>query len=114
MEPKGLLIPKMAWGNVTAYGTKSPTIAGSGATILRDEQGIYYIDFQVKFTNIPAFVATQQYSANDKWDDTSSKGGDTRDNVTIIALSATHAKVKTGDSGGNAQDRNFSFIAIGN
>lgn len=103
-----------AWGTITAHGTTTPTInSGSGFDIHREGQGIYLIDFKAGFTKTPAFVATQQFSYNSKWDDYSSQGGDTRDNITIITLDYEHARVKTGDAGGNAQDRNFSFIAIG-
>jgi len=105
---------QMAWGDVTAYGTTEPTIeSGSGFSVERQAKGIYQIEFSPGFNKMPALTATQQYSGNNNWHNTSSQGGDTRDNVTIISISTIHARVKTGDNNGVAQDRNFSFIAIG-
>lgn len=103
-----------AWGNVTANSTNPPTIeGGSKSTVSRQGQGIYLVHFNAGFTKTPACAVTQQFSGNSKWDDYSSNGGDTRDNAVIITLDKDHVRVKTGDLGGGAQDRNFSFIAIG-
>src|SRR6185436_5356939 len=100
---------------VTAFGTTNPSIhSGNGFTVVRVDRGVYLIDFKDGlFNDTPALVATQQYSGNSNWNDFSSVGGNTKDNVTIIALDRIHAKLKTGDNDGNQQDRNFSFIAIG-
>jgi hypothetical protein len=106
-----------AWGTITAFGTTNPKIhSGSGNfNVVRVAGGIYLIDFSDGlFSDTPALCATQQYSGDDKWDDFGSPGGSTLDNVTIIAIDSAHVKLKTGDIKGVGQDRNFSFIAIGN
>ena len=105
-----------AWGTITAFRKDTPEIhSGSGNfKVVRVAGGIYIIDFNDGlFKNTPALCTTQQYSGNDKWDDFGSPGGSTLDNVTIIAIDKAHVKLKTGDMEGVGQDRNFSFIAIG-
>lgn len=106
---------QFVWGTVTAFGTTNPTInSGSGFTVIRVATGTYLIDFEEGlFKETPAIVATQQYSGSSSWTDFSNGGGQTTDNVTIIALDHIHAKLKTGGGNGAASDRNFSFIAIG-
>ena len=108
-------MPQIIWGDVTAYGSTNPTIhSGGGFTVLRVAKGTYLIDFKEGvFSSTPALIATQQFSFSSNWNDFSSPGGDTTDNVVIVALDQTHAKVKTGGSNGDADDRNFSFVAIG-
>lgn len=105
------------WGTINGYGTKNPTIhTGSGDfRVTRLGTGLYLIDFaDGTFKEAPGMTITQQYSSSSSWTDFSSNGGNTRDNATIVALDHGQAKVKTGDADGNASDRNFSFIAIGN
>ena len=103
------------WGTVTAYATTNPTIhSGSGFSVIRVATGTYLIDFKDGlFNSTPALVATQQYSGSSNWEDFSNGGGQTTDNVVIIAIDRVHAKVKTGGGNGDAADRNFSFVAIG-
>jgi hypothetical protein len=105
------------WGTITAFGTAQPKIHSGSQNnfdVVRVAAGIYLIDFKDGvFTKPPALCATQQYSGNDSWEDFGSPGGSTLDNVTIIALDNKHVKLKTGDMKGVGQDRNFSFIAIG-
>ncbi|NJL26774.1 MAG: hypothetical protein HC897_02295 [Thermoanaerobaculia bacterium] len=106
----------VAWGSVTTYGGGTPKIESSSGNfeVTRLGKGLYTIYFtSATFTKIPAFVVTQQFSGSSTWGDFSSAGGDTKDNAVIVALSSTQAKIKTGEQGGNASDRNFSFIAIG-
>jgi hypothetical protein len=112
---KEIVMAQIIWGTVTAYGTTNPTInSGSGFSVLRVATGTYLIDFKDEvFTNTPALAATQQFSNSNSWTDFSYGGGQTTDNVVIIALDQTHAKVKTGGGNGDAADRNFSFVAIG-
>lgn len=69
--------------------------------------GIYEISFKPHFRNVPAIVATQVYKDN------SPLGGSTLDNVVITELDKHSVKFKTGDSTGNAQDRDFTFVALG-
>ena len=105
-----------AWGDITAFGTTNPKIhSGSrNYNVVRVKEGIYLIDFNDGvFKGTPAFVVTQQFSGNSSWNDFGSDGGNTRDNAVLIAIDNVHAKLKTGDEDGDAKDRNFSFIAIG-
>ena len=107
---------QIAWATVTAFGGPTkPPFQGEGVhKIIRVGAGVYIIDFtEGFFSDRPALVTTQQYSLSEKWDDFNSGGGDTRDNVVIIALDKDQAKVKTGGNTGDAVDRNFTFVAIG-
>lgn len=105
------------WGTINAFGTSNPTVhSGSGNfRVTRLDTGTYMIDFaDNSFKETPALILTQQYSDSTSWTDFSSGGGSTLDNSVIVALDSEQAKIKVGDSGGSVQDRNFSFIAIGN
>ena len=84
--------------------------SGSGFTVLRTPPGRYEIRYASPFGGHPAVVVTQNYPG---WNDFNVEGGDSRDNTVLIASDANRFKIKTGDGNGNAQDRNFSFIAIG-
>ena len=99
-----------SYGNINANGTKK---SGSGDwTVVKDSgsKGGYTIIFEPPFKTMPTVVTDQNYPG---WSDFNKSGGDSRDNTVIIALSNEKCKLKTGDSHGNGQDRNFTFIAIG-
>ena len=106
------IMVRIIYGCVTRGGRKH---SGEGFTVKRSPPGIYDITFDVPFTSPPAVVATQQYALRkpDTWDDFENKGGSTKDNVVVIALDETRARLKTGDGDGIEANRNFSFIAIG-
>lgn len=73
--------------------------------------GQYLIDFaDGSFQNPPAIVLTQNYRS---WTDFSYDGGDSRDNAVLIASDHSHAKVLTGNGQGGHEDRNFTFVAVG-
>lgn len=94
------------YGTVKADGSK---LGGDGYTVNHTKDtGIYYITFTRPFNRMPGASTTQIYP-NDK----SSKGGDTRDNALLIYLDAGEMIVKTGESDGDAKDRDFSFIVVG-
>lgn len=98
------------FGNINANGSIR---SGSGDFDVVPEghnSGEFTIVFRPPFNSIPSIVATQCFP---NWDDFSSNGGSTLDNVTIIGLDQRKAKLKTGDHKGNGADRNISFIAIG-
>jgi len=70
-----------------------------------------------QFPSVPSGSVTQVYQGNNHFDlnqvDAHPKGGNTRDNAIIVSLQPDHMIVKTGDDGGNASDRAFSFIVVG-
>jgi hypothetical protein len=83
---------------------------GQGFTVDHRGTGLYLITYNQRFANPPAVVLTQNYPG---WEEFGSSGGDTRDNAVLVASDQLKFEVKTGDSSGNASDRNFAFIAIG-
>jgi hypothetical protein len=70
-----------------------------------------------QFPSVPSGSVTQVYQGDNHFDlnqvDAHPKGGNTRDNAVIVRLQPDHMIVKTGDDGGNASDRAFSFIVVG-
>lgn len=88
-------------GTVAANGQR---VSGSEFSSIRTSQGHYVVTFAPAFRTVSGGSVTQIYP-ND---------GDTRDNAVIIALTAESCYYKTGDAGGNAQDRSATFIFAGN
>jgi hypothetical protein len=94
-------MPTVSGGFVDADGTPL-SLTGDVASIVHESKGHYEINF-----NSPQ--ATLVVSQVPNFD------GDTRDNAVVSHVDfgeRTSFIVKTGDSGGDPQDRNFSFIAI--
>lgn len=101
---------KHIFGNINADGS---VYSGSGdfsVVAEGDNSGEYTIIFRNPFSEVPSTSAIQNYPT---WNDFRSNGGDTRDNVTLIAIDKDKVKLKTGDSNGLGVDRNFSFIVVG-
>ena len=96
----------------TIYGTVSKDgkkLGGDGYSVSHTkDSGIYFVTFEHPFNKLPGASTTQIYP-----NDPNSKGGDTRDNALLIYLSTEQMNVKTGESGGKAEDRDFTFIVIG-
>lgn len=93
--------------STTIYGVVGATgavITGSGFSVLNPAQGEYTITFNTAFPDIPAAVATQGGNFTDPQN---------TDGIVIGTLNSRSMIVSTGDGGGNAQNRQFSFIAIG-
>jgi hypothetical protein len=89
------------YGVVAANGS---IITGTGFSATNTAQGVYAIAFNHAFRDVPAAVATQ--------------GGNfpnpsNSDSIAIGTLTNASMIVSTGDGGGQAQNRQFSFIAIG-
>jgi len=84
--------------------------SGTGFTVDHRSKGLYIITYNERFTNPPAVVLTQNYPG---WEEFGSTGGDTRDNAVLVASDQLKFQVKTGLSTGDADDRNFAFIAVG-
>ncbi|MGE5342952.1 MAG: hypothetical protein ACM3SY_15870 [Candidatus Omnitrophota bacterium] len=95
------------FGNVNANGT---VYSGTGFIVVHDHEGEYTIVFLTPFKNVPAVASIQNYPG---WSDFGSGGGNTVDNTVLIAVTREKFKIKTGTSAGAANDRNFTFIAIG-
>ncbi|MFN8300651.1 MAG: hypothetical protein U0T75_16230 [Chitinophagales bacterium] len=79
--------------------------SGGGFVVAKVGTGLYNITFLSPFSDTPSGSVTQVTNAD---------GNDTRDNAFISTISSTGIRVKTGDSGGSASDRAFSFIIMGN
>ncbi|HET7016647.1 MAG TPA: hypothetical protein VFI65_22180 [Streptosporangiaceae bacterium] len=95
----------------TMWGVISPEgkiISGHGFKVDRSNTGIYTILFEEPFNVIPVVVTSQIFP-----NDVSSQGGDTRDNAVVVGIVNDRFRIKTGGSGGEAQNRHFTFIAMG-
>ncbi len=87
--------------------TKSGVGPFKGFTVTHTEgTGIYTIVFQKAFTELPGAAVTQVFPG-------SGQGGSTRDNAILIEIVKSQMKLKTGDDGGSAVDRAFSFVVSG-
>ena len=93
------------WGVVKSDGK---VISGAGFIVEHIGPGIYTVVFRRPFTVIPAVVTSELYP-----NDVHSSGGDTRDNSVVVGIDLDRFRVKLGDGGGTATDRDFTFIAIG-
>jgi Na+-transporting NADH:ubiquinone oxidoreductase subunit NqrA len=100
-------MPRILWGNVNPEGQRSAGSSGE-ITTTRDERGLYTAFFQKPFVNPPAVAVTQIFP--NKADD---KGGDTKDNAVLVAITSQLFKVKTGDKAGVPDNRWWSFIVVG-
>ncbi|MVA27012.1 hypothetical protein V6582_15110 [Agrobacterium vitis] len=79
-------------------------ISGDGFSVSRVSKGHYQVSFRPAFSKIGGASVTQIFPSD----------GNTKDNAVIISLDVNGIYVKTGDSGGDATDRNFTFVAVGN
>lgn len=99
------------WGDIKSDGTIA---AGSGNfTVKKAGTGVYDIVFTTAFTAIPVALATQVWQAPASSDTISTSQGNIKDNAVLIGVTPSLCRFKTGDSGGSASDRNFSFLAYG-
>jgi len=87
-------------GTVDADGN---IISGAGFNINKVSKGHYVIIFEPPFARVGGGSASQVFRGD----------GDTRDNVVFVNLDNASCEAKTGDSGGKAQDRKFTFIFFG-
>jgi hypothetical protein len=100
-------MPRQLYGIVTPEAKLQPGSSG-GVIVSRDEEGIYTAGFAQQFANPPAVTVTQIFRNN-----TNDKGGSTFDNAVLIGVTNQLFKVKTGDFKGDARDRWWSFIVVG-
>jgi predicted acyltransferase (DUF342 family) len=109
----GLMVPgasentRVLRGCVNANGSID---SGVGFTVGRGGGwGLYDINFNAGFSGRPSGVVTQVYPNFNDF----GLGADTRDNAVIVGINAGKMRVKMGDGGGGASDRNFCFIVVG-
>ena len=94
----------ISWGYINADGTIKD---GSGDfTVTRVDNGVYQVSFSREFIATPAVVGSQTGYG--------SLGQANTDGVAFPFVEQISFTAKTGDSKGSAQNRSFSFIAIGN
>jgi hypothetical protein len=94
---------EIIWGAINANGTISSS--GGGFSVTRQGNGQYVISFRSLFQTVPSIVGSQTNYGN--------LGESPVDNVAFPLVDTGAATAITGDSQGNRQDRNFSFIAVG-
>lgn len=94
---------RIVWGVVDGAGVI--VSSNDGFKLTRTEVGEYNLTFNPPFSCTPAICGNQVLSGN-----TSQK---TTDTVVFPFVKPDMATVTTGDSNGNREDRNFSFIAVG-
>lgn len=98
-------MPSQIWGCVN----KDASIhSGTGFTVDHISTGLFLITYKTPFDVTPAVVVTQNFPG---WEEFGSSGGNTMDNAVLVASDEIKFKVKTGDGGGGASDRNFAFIS---
>src|SRR5260221_9693467 len=72
--------------------------------------GFYNVEFLGEvFTEAPGPVVTATIYGQPVFGD----GTNTKDNAIVVDLKRSYARIKTGDSEGNASDRSFFFTAVG-
>lgn len=93
------------WGEINANGSIVSSGGGFKVFPQQNQPGVYLIVFQTSFNAVPAIVGSQTMYG--------SIGESNTDGIVFPLVSTDSATAKTGDGSGNAQNRNFSFIAIG-
>lgn len=98
---------RIIYGLIGAQGQILSHGGDGDITVTKTGPGIYDIHFKTDYQNLPSVTATQLYESDRE------SGGNTLDNVVMVKVTKHIVRLKTGDSEGNARDRKFSFIAIG-
>jgi hypothetical protein len=88
------------------YGPSTPPYF----SVLHPIKGQYEITFNQPFIEPPAVVVQHVWNVNVPDD----PGGSTLDNANIEGLGADRFVVETGNGSGDVEDRDFTFIAVGN
>lgn len=94
--------PMMVYGSIDKNGRIT---SGSNFSCHRESNGTYRIVFSLPFSEAPAVVGSQTNFG--------SMGESTLDQITFPFVYKDSCTVLTGGSSGNAEDRSFSFIAVG-
>ena len=91
------------WGAINADGL---TLAGSGGFKVSSQgSGKYVISFSAPFNSMPAIVATQTNSGSLSEANT--------DGVVVPILTTSSATLITGNNKSTPENRNFSFVVVG-
>lgn len=98
---------RIVWGCINVNGSKH---SGRGFNSNKIGMGIYEVTYNRPFLAPPAVVLTQNFKS---WEDFGYGGGDGRDGCILAASDEAKFKAITGRSDGIHDDRNFTFIAIG-
>lgn len=99
---------KIIAGRVNSDGTIPEENQSGGYYVRALGGGLFIVEFDAALPATPAVVVKQN---NRSWDDFDYGGGNTRDNVVVLAVDNKGFKVATGDGDGSKEDRNFAFIA---
>ena len=91
-------------GTVNNNGTIN---SGTGFSVYQESEGLYTITFKERFNSLYGGGVSQIHRGE------GSRGGDTRDNALFVFLEDGSMRVKTGNSSGNASNRDFTFIVTG-
>lgn len=89
------------------FDSKGKVIAGTVLTVTHPNTGLYDINFNASFSDVPTVVVTQIFPGG------ASEGGDTRDNAVVVFVTKDSCRIKCGDGSGQPSDRMFSMIAVG-
>lgn len=115
------MVATILGGNINANGTihtasddTQKSTNGYSVAQAKDSKqktltGVYDITFNASFTACPVVLCKQN---NENWNDFSNDSNNVRNNALLIAAGTTGCRIKTGDSDGNAKNKNFTFIAI--
>ncbi|WP_139214882.1 MULTISPECIES: hypothetical protein [Pseudomonas] len=81
----------------------------------RVQAGIYVVEYQGQFSDVPVVVASQNYPS---WNAGATQAGRPTDNAVIVSIDENRAIILTGNSdfsskGPSPEDRNFTAIIIG-
>ncbi len=97
---------------------------GAGFEVKREQvaPGFFDITFFPPFSDMPSASVTIVQNKEIKFDtsdgsqpnpDFGNRGRNTKENAVIVAISSTAMRIKTGNAEGNAENQNFTFVAIG-
>lgn len=95
-------------GNINADGSQYSGTAGA-FSVTRVEEGIYEISFSTPFATCPVILSKQN---NESWGDFTNRNDNANNNTLVIAVDESLCRIKTGDSSGKSEDKNFTFLAL--
>ncbi|MEZ4309829.1 MAG: hypothetical protein R3F14_17465 [Polyangiaceae bacterium] len=106
--PKETIMSRIIAGYVGSAGNIVSSSPSGSFSVVRVGQGLYEVTFRDSFSIEPAAAATQIRD-----DGGDGQGANTKANVTMPILERSRVRFKTGNSDGNAVNRDFSFIVVG-
>jgi hypothetical protein len=98
-------------------GFRGDMLSGAGFTVQKVKTGVFDIIFSQPFSKLPAASVTEIFGSYNIEKgapyEGGVEGGSTLDYAVITHLSADRMRVKIGKSNGDAADRDFTFIVMG-